>query len=127
LVSTESRVLTEERFSFSERMEGEGKETNPEELIAAAVASCFSMAMSKTLQDQDTTATELRVTAEVTLEVREGGPEVSHLSLLAAAIIPEFTDEQLNEVVATTAQNCPVLKLLRPGLEDVEVKASLQR
>ncbi|MFO7724894.1 MAG: OsmC family peroxiredoxin [Oceanipulchritudo sp.] len=127
LVSTESRVLTEQSFSFAQRMEGEGKDTNPEELIAAAVASCFSMAMSKTLQDQDTIATELKVSAKVTLEVREAAPRVSHLSLLAAALIPGFTDEKLEEVVATTAENCPVLQLLRPGLEDLDIKSSLQR
>ena len=125
LVSTESRVLTEEKFSFSERVEGEGKDTNPEELIGAATASCFAMALSKTLQDKDLTADKLRVSVEVRLDVKDEGPQVSGLNLHAEALIGEINEEDFDSAVNTTAENCPVLKLLKPGLEDLNISSKL--
>jgi len=66
LVSTESRILTESKFSFKQRVEGEGRDTNPEELIAASAASCFAMALSKTLQDEDKVAVKPEPVAALT-------------------------------------------------------------
>lgn len=73
LVSTESRVLTESRFSFEQRVEGEGTDTNPEELIAASAASCFAMALSKTLQDEDRWMSSMESTLEALLRDAPAG------------------------------------------------------
>lgn len=113
-------------FLFSQRVDQAGQETNPEELIAAAVASCFGMAMSKTLQDDGQASQKLRVKADVTLSIEEEGPKLSALNLTVEAILPEYTEDQLKAAVNTTAENCPVLKLLRPGFDSVNIQSSLQ-
>ncbi len=126
LVSTESRVLTEQRFSFTKRVNQHADETNPEELLAAAASACFGMALSKTLQDDGQEAEKLRVKAEVTLSIKEDGPKVTDLKLTVEAILPEYTEEQFKAAVMETAENCPVYQVLSPGFESVSVKCSLQ-
>lgn len=124
LVSTESRVLTESLFSFGQRVEGEGKDTNPEELIAAAASSCFAMALSKTLQDEGKVAEKLNVSAGVTLTI-DDGPKLTELFLNVEGIVPNFSDEAFKKAVATTAENCPVYQLLNPGLDSIAVESRL--
>ena len=126
LVSTESRSLTEEEFSFSRRVDQDARETNPEELIAAAAASCFGMALAKTLQDDDQSSDKLRVKADVTLSIMDEGPKVTDLKLSIDAMLPEYTEDQLKTAVSKTAENCPVLQLLSPGFDSVEIESSLQ-
>jgi osmotically inducible protein OsmC len=125
LVSTESRVLTESKFSFKERVEGEGKDTNPEELMAAAAASCFAMALSKTLQDEDKVAEKLRVRADVSLNL-DDGPKLTEMTLHVEGLIPDYSEESLKYAVAKTAENCPVFQLLKPGFEAIHLESVLQ-
>lgn len=127
LVSTHSRVLTEERFAFGERIDGESRATNPEELIGAATAACFSMALSKTLEDDGITAEVLRVGADVDLDITETGPSINHMRIQVEAKAGQLDEEGLNRAVATTAENCPVFQLLQPGFREIELNASLQK
>jgi len=125
LVSTESRVLTESKFSFKQRVEGEGKDTNPEELIAAAAASCFAMALSKTLQDEGKVAVKLQVRAEVSLSL-EDGPRLTEMTLHIEGLIPDYSDDALKKAAAKTADNCPVFQLLKPGFDSIHLESFLQ-
>ena len=113
LVSTESRVLTESKFSFQQRVEGEGKDTNPEELIAASAASCFAMALSKILQDEGTVATKLKVRADVSLNL-DDGPKLNEMTLHVEGLIPDYSEDALESAVAKTAENCPVVRTRVP-------------
>ena len=125
LVSTESRVLTESKFSFQQRVEGEGKDTNPEELIAASAASCFAMALSKTLQDENTVATKLKVRADVSLNL-DDGPKLTEMTLHVEGLIPGYSQDALASAVAKTADDCPVFQLLSPGFDSIHLESFLQ-
>jgi len=124
LVSTESRVLTESKFSFKQRVEGEGQDTNPEELIAASASSCFAMALSKTLQDEGKTAEKLRVRSDVSLNL-DDGPKLTEMTLHVEGIIPDYSDDSLKRAVAKTAESCPVFQLLKPGFETIHLESNL--
>jgi osmotically inducible protein OsmC len=110
-VSTQSGVLKDTPYSFSTRFEN-GAGTNPEELIAAAHAGCFTMALSAQLADAGMTAQRLETTADVSLDKGEGGFAITAVHLNLVARIPG-ADRQAFEAAAQAAkQNCPVSKLL---------------
>ena len=125
LVSTESRALTECKYSFKQRIGGEGKDTNPEELIAASASSCFAMALSKTLHDEGTVATKLKVRADVSLNL-DDGPKLTEMTLHVEGLIPDYTEEALESAVTKTAENCPVYQLLKPGFDSIRLESVLQ-
>src|SRR5436190_23738396 len=110
-VSTDSGVLSNTQYSFSTRFE-DGKGTNPEELIAAAHAGCFSMALSAQLGEAGLTADRIATTATVTLEKTAGGFEVtsSHLDLVAK--IPGASQEAFDKAANNAKAGCPISKLL---------------
>jgi len=111
-VSTESRVLSDTQYSFSTRFES-GAGTNPEELIAAAHAGCFSMALSKQLEDAGLRADEIRTTAAVTLEKTDAGFAITKVHLDVSARIPGG-DAAAFETAANNAKaGCPVSRLLK--------------
>jgi len=111
-VSTESGVLSDTQYSFSTRFEN-GAGTNPEELIAAAHAGCFSMALSKQLEDAGLKADEIRTTAAVTLEKTDAGFTITKVHLDVAARIPGG-DAAAFETAANNAKaGCPVSRLLK--------------
>src|SRR5262252_5019924 len=91
-VSTQSGVLSKTQYSFSTRFE-DGIGTNPEELIAAAHAGCFSMALSGQLGNAGLTADKIETTATVTLEKTDAGFTVTNVHLDVAAKIPNATEE----------------------------------
>jgi lipoyl-dependent peroxiredoxin len=110
-ISTDSKVLSDTQYSFSDRFE-EGIGTNPEELIAAAHAGCFSMALSGHLGGVGLTAERISTTATVTLEKTETGFTITTVHLDVSAKIPG-ADKQAFETAANTAKSgCPVSKLL---------------
>ncbi|WP_444667128.1 OsmC family protein [Cereibacter changlensis] len=110
-VSTQSGVLSEAQYGFNTRFE-DGPGTNPEELIGAAHAGCFSMALSNVLGEQGLTADRIETTATVTLDKAEGGFAITAVHLEVTATIPG-TDEATFQKAAETAKvNCPVSKLL---------------
>jgi osmotically inducible protein OsmC len=110
-ISTDSRVLSDTQYSFSTRFE-EGNGTNPEELIAAAHAGCFSMALSGQLGKAGLTAESINTTAAVTLEKTEAGFTITAVHLDVSAKVPG-SDKQAFETAASNAKSgCPVSRLL---------------
>ena len=111
-ISTDSGVLSETQYSFSTRFE-DGKGTNPEELIAAAHAGCFSMALSGQLGQAGLTAESIRTTASVRLEKTDAGFAITSVHLEVKAKVPG-ADEQAFEKAAQNAKaGCPVSKVLK--------------
>jgi len=111
-ISTDSGVLSNTQYSFSTRFEN-GKGTNPEELIAAAHAGCFSMALSAQLGNAGITPESVETTASVTLEKVEAGFTVTKVHLDVAARIPG-NDKAAFEKAATEAKaGCPISRLLK--------------
>ncbi|HEY0005865.1 MAG TPA: OsmC family protein [Pyrinomonadaceae bacterium] len=110
-ISTDSGVLADTQYSFSTRFE-EGTGTNPEELIAAAHAGCFSMALSGQLGNAGLTAESISTTASVRLEKTEAGFTITSVHLDVRARVPG-ADEQAFETAANNAKaGCPVSRLL---------------
>ena len=110
-ISTDSGVLSDTQYSFSTRFE-QGVGTNPEELIAAAHAGCFAMALSGQLGDAGLTAERIRTTASVTLDKTEAGFTITAVHLDVTAKIPG-ADQQAFETAANNAKaGCPVSKVL---------------
>jgi len=111
-ISTDSGVLSDTQYSFSTRFE-EGRGTNPEELIAAAHAGCFSMALSGQLGGAGLTAESIDTTATVTMEKLDAGWTVSKVHLDVTAKIPG-ADEQAFQTAANNAKaGCPISRLLK--------------
>ncbi|MGA9997036.1 MAG: OsmC family protein [Pyrinomonadaceae bacterium] len=121
-ISTESGVLSETQYSFSTRFE-DGKGTNPEELIAAAHAGCFSMALSGQLGQAGLTAESIRTTANVRLEKTDAGFAITSVHLEVKARVPG-ADQQAFETAANNAKaGCPVSKVLNA---EITMEASLE-
>jgi len=110
-VSTESGVLDKTQYSFSTRFE-DGKGTNPEELIAAAHAGCFAMALSGQLGNAGLTAQSLEVTATVTLEKLEAGFTVTESALDLVAKIPGAPKDKFETAANNAKAGCPISRLL---------------
>ena len=110
-ISTESGVLENTQYGFNARFEN-GPGTNPEELIGAAHAGCFTMALSGKLGDAGMTASKLMTTATVTLEKVEGGFSITAVHLSLVATIPGASDAAFQAAALDAMQNCPVSKLL---------------
>ena len=110
-ISTDSGVLSDTRYSFTTRFE-QGKGTNPEELIAAAHAGCFSMALSNELGLAGLTPESIRTTAMVTLDKTDAGFTITAVHLNVSAKVPG-SDRQAFEAAANAAKSgCPVSKVL---------------
>jgi len=112
-LSTPSKVLSETPYSFSTRF-ADGTGTNPEELIAAAHAGCFTMALSAQLGEAGITATEIRTTATVQLEkdVERGGWAVIESHLEVHARIPGAGKDAFERAAHAAEMGCPISKLL---------------
>jgi osmotically inducible protein OsmC len=110
-VSTESGVMTSVPYNFSKRFENE-KGTNPEELIAAAHAACFSMALSMILGQAGMTAENIATTATVSLDQTEGGFTITSSHLQTTVKIPNADKAAFQKAVDAAKSGCPVSKLL---------------
>jgi osmotically inducible protein OsmC len=111
-ITTDSGVLTDTRYSFTTRFENE-KGTNPEELVAAAHAGCFTMALSAELGKANLTAESLRTTATVSLEKGDSGFSVTESHLELTAKIPGASQEAFLAAARSAEVNCPISKLLK--------------
>ncbi|HWP85819.1 MAG TPA: OsmC family protein [Terriglobia bacterium] len=111
-ISTESGVLAQTQYSFGTRFEN-GKGTNPEELIAAAHAGCFSMALSAELGKVGITPTSIETSATVSLEKLDTGWTVTKVHLDVKAKIPGADAAAFNAAAETAKANCPISKLLK--------------
>ena len=110
-ISTESGVLGNVQYSFGTRFE-QGKGTNPEELIAAAHAGCFSMALSAQLEKAGLKAESIETTAAVTLDKKETGWEVTESHLEVTARIPNASAERFQAAANEAKAGCPISRLL---------------
>jgi osmotically inducible protein OsmC len=111
-ISTDSGVLKETQYSFSTRFE-EGAGTNPEELIAAAHAGCFSMALSGQLGNAGMKAESIHTTATVTLEKTEAGFTVTAVHLDVTAKVPGANQQAFDTAANNAKTGCPISRLLK--------------
>ena len=111
-LTTESGVLRETAYSFRTRFENE-KGTNPEELIAAAHAGCFTMALSAQLSDAQMPPESLETTAVVTMEKTDDGPTITKIHLVTRAKVPNVEKEKFDELAKKAKEGCPVSRLLK--------------
>ncbi len=110
-MSADSGVLKDTQYSFSTRFE-DGIGTNPEELIAAAHAGCYSMALSAELGKAGFDPQSVRTSATVTLEMLDGGPTITNVHLVAVANVPGADDEAFQEVANGAKEGCPISRVL---------------
>lgn len=111
LISTESGALSSTRYSFGTRFE-DGHGTNPEELIGAAHAGCFSMALSGQLGTANLTAKSIKTTASVTMEKTDAGFTVTAIHLDVTANVPNATREAFDKAANAAKTGCPISRLL---------------
>jgi lipoyl-dependent peroxiredoxin len=114
-ISTESGALQTYPYGFASRFEGQ-RGTNPEELIAAAHAGCFTMALSLILGEAKLVADQMDTAAEVTLEQVEGGFAITAVHLTLKARIPGTNQATFQELAAKAKAGCPVSKLLKADI-----------
>ncbi|BCJ65561.1 OsmC family protein [Polymorphospora rubra] len=106
----------EGNYSFKSRFE-EGEGTNPEELIGAAHAGCFSMAFSKGLADAGHTPTSVETTAKVHFDKTEAGMTVTRIDLETVGDVPGIDESEFTKLAEAAKANCPISRLLSPGAE----------
>ena len=111
-VSTDSGVLRDTPYSFAKRF-GDEPGTNPEELIAAAHASCFTMALSAELGKANLVAERLRTTCTITLDKVDGGWGVTESHLELTAKIPGASEAAFRQAASAAETGCPISKLLK--------------
>ena len=114
-VSTESGVLTNSQYSFSTRFEN-GRGTNPEELIAAAHAGCFSMALSAQLGNAGITPESIETTATLTLEKLDSGWAITTVHLEVVGRVPGADNAAFQKAAENAKSGCPVSKLLKANI-----------
>lgn len=110
-ISTQSGVLQQAQYGFNTRFEN-GPGTNPEELIAAAHAGCFTMALSNALTEAGRKVDRLQTTAKVTLEKTGEGFSIPAVHLELEASLPDTDQAQFDQIANKAKENCPVSKLL---------------
>lgn len=120
-VSSESGALENAPYSFVSRFES-GTDSNPEELIGAAHAGCYSMALSNELHKAGHTSKSVDTKATVTLEFVDGAPTITTVKLVAVADVPGLSDEDFQPIAAATKDACPVSRVLNA---DIILDASL--
>ena len=122
-MSTQSGALSEQRYGFGTRFEDEPG-TNPEELIAAAHAGCFTMALSFALAKQGVNEGRLETIARVKLEKEGEGFKVSRSDLQLTASVPDVDEQKLRDLAEEAKANCPISKLLDAEMDlDVRIEA----
>jgi len=114
-VSTQSGVLNQAQYGFNTRFEN-GAGTNPEELLAAAHAGCFTMALSAQLGEAGMTAQKLETTATVSLDKVDGGFAIPAVHLELVATIPGASEAAFQEAARKAKEGCPVSKLFNANI-----------
>jgi osmotically inducible protein OsmC len=115
-ISTDSGVLKQSQYSFGTRFES-GIGTNPEELIAAAHAGCFTMALSAELGQASLTPESLETTAAVKFEVVDGKPTVTKIHLITKAKVPGASKAAFEEAADHAKKGCPISRLFQGNTE----------
>ena len=122
-ITAPSGIFTDVPYTFGTRFENTPG-TNPEELIAAAHAACFSMALSGKLVAAGLTPTRIATTATVTLEKTDAGQTVTKLNLRTRAKVPTATNESFAAAAAAARETCPISRLLKATITlDAELES----
>ncbi len=122
MVSTESGAL-DVPYDFRSRFE-EGQETNPEELIGAAHAGCFSMALANILAEAGHEPTRVSTTARVKLEMLDDGPTITSIALKTRGVVPGLDEAAFREHAEAAKKGCPVSRALKAV--DITLDAALE-
>ena len=122
--STESGALKDVKITYVSRFENGGG-SNPEELIAAAEAACYSMALSAGLSAQGHVPESITTKATVTLRMDEKGPKIATIRLVTEGKVPGIDQATFQAAAEKTKTGCPVSTLLVPGLEEISLEARL--
>jgi len=120
-ISTQTGVLKDQPYGFNARFEG-GPGTNPEELIGAAHAACYAMALSLELGKDELTADDIDVQSTVSLEKVGEGFEITKIHLDVTAKVPGASEEQFRKAAEATKTGCPVSKLLKAAEITMDAK-----
>ena len=123
--STESGALQNAKISFASRFNEPMTGSNPEELIAAAHAACFSMALSATLGRQGHTPRQISTKATLTLDKGESGFKVTKIHLETEGSVPGIDETTFKQAAEAAKETCPISTLLKPGLEALTLDARL--
>lgn len=110
-VSTESGALNQQPYGFNTRFEG-APGTNPEELIGAAHAACFSMALSLMLGEEGYTPESIDTTADVSLDKSEGGFAITKIALNSTVKLPGVEEAAFDKIIQKAKTGCPVSQVL---------------
>lgn len=111
-ISTESGALAGFPYGFASRFEGQ-RGSNPEELLGAAHAACFTMALSLILGEAGLTATRMETTAKVSLEKQDAGYAITEVNLALVGSVPGASAEQFTSLAEKAKANCPLSKVIR--------------
>jgi osmotically inducible protein OsmC len=111
------------QYNFSSRFES-GTGSNPEELLAAAEAACFSMALSAGLEGNGTPPTSVETKAACTIEKVGDGFQITKMALDVTAVVPNIDDAAFQKIAAATKDGCPVSKALK-GIPEITLSAKL--
>lgn len=112
--------IFEAEYNFVSRFET-GDKTNPEELIGAAHAACFSMALSNELASAGHDPKSVDTTSEVTLSMKESGPEITNIKLISSAHVPGIEEDTFMEIANGAKENCPVSKVLAGATIELDI------
>ena len=123
-ISTGSGLIKDVKITWSSRFESEPG-SNPEELIAAAHAACFSMALSSGLTKANTPPQEIHTQATLTMRRDDHGTQITSMHLEVEASVPGITADTFKAAAQKAKETCPVSKLLAPGLEEISLDAKL--
>ena len=111
-VSTETQTISDTPYSFQTRFKGEGTGTNPEELLGAAHAACYTMQLSHMLAEAGHPPSRAETTAKVHLERAGGGFEIPRIDLVLNADVPGIGDDEFQRIAKQASETCPLSKVL---------------
>ena len=125
-ISTETGALKEVNYGYATRFEDDKRGTNPEELLAAAHASCFTMAFSFACDRAGFATQSVDTTASVRLVMKDGGFAIDRIVLEMTAVVPGLDEAKFQELAAGAKAGCPLSKALA-SVPDISMKATLRQ
>ena len=125
-VSTGSGAIHEQAYTWRMRFTDEPG-TNPEELIAAGHAACYSMALASALKKAGFTAEALRTHAVLSMEQDEGGWSITRIRLEVEGVVPGIDEAAFQQKATEAKDTCPISRLLAPGLKTIDLVAVLKQ
>jgi osmotically inducible protein OsmC len=125
-VTTGSGVIRDQAYTWRMRFEDEPG-TNPEELVAAALAACFSMALAASLSTEGFAPDSLHTHAALTMEQDGGSWSVTRIRLEVEARVPNIDEGTFQRNAEGAKNNCPISRLLYPGLKGIDLVATLKK